>query len=45
MKLYNNDYLKVLSEITDGSVDFRLPGSNNWYSRYRILLPEGPACI
>ena len=29
----------------DNPVEFRLPGSNTWYYRERISLPEGPGCV
>ena len=36
----NINYTKI-----DNIIEFRLPGSNIWYSRSRISLPEGPGCI
>ena len=29
----------------DEPVEFRLPGSKDWYYRERISLPSGPGCI
>jgi hypothetical protein len=37
--------INILKKETKNIVEFRLPGSNNWYSRSRISLPEGPGCI
>ena len=38
--------LKMENNLTfRDTVEFRLPGSNVWNSRYRISLPQGPGCI
>jgi hypothetical protein len=37
--------INIFSQETKNIVDFRLPGSNNWYSRSRISLSDGPGCI
>ena len=37
--------INIFPQETKNIVDFRLPGSNNWYSRSRISLSDGPGCI